>query len=189
MLTHSPARHGATPRPFHPQSAICNPPFTPRSFTLIELLLVLVVIGITFFLVVPTPAESRDLKLREAARLLTADLEFAQNESIAHPDNPRLVKFDPSHHTWWVAAVSTPDTPVADPANPAAAMLVSPGTGRAAALSGVTIASLSLGGDSELRFNAYGVPDQSTAAAITLRCGTPTLTVQVAPGSGEVSIP
>ena len=40
-----------------------------------------------------------------------------------------------------------------------------------------------------LRFDAFGSPDQTDTASVTLSAGTATITVEVAPGSGEVSIP
>jgi len=159
-----------------------------RAFTLIELLIVLVLLSIAFGLVLPMIGDSKELRLREAARMLAADLEFAQNESISHGDDPRLIKFDTTDHEYWIAAASDPDTPITDSVRKEP-FLVSFGTGRAAGTAGVTIQSISLDGDDELRFNAYGAPDQTTDATVTLACGPATMTVQVAAGSGEVTVP
>lgn len=161
-----------------------------RGFTLIELMIVMVIIGIAFGLALPFIGDSKELRLREAARMLAADLEFAQSESIAHPDNLRIVKFNSSTSEYWITSVSASptDTPITDPARNTP-FLVQFGIGRAEGIGGVTIASYSLGGDNAICFDAYGAPDQTTTASITLACGPETVTVQIAPGSGEISIP
>jgi hypothetical protein len=122
--------------------------------------------------------------------MLAADLEFAQNESIAHTDDPRIVKFDTVDDGYRITSVnaSPADMPVDDPIS-GEPFLVAFGTGRAETLSGVTIQGFSLGGDDSIQFDAYGTPDQTTDATITLACGPSTMTIQVASGTGEVSIP
>ena len=157
-------------------------------FTLVELLILIVLLAIVAGLALPMLGDSKQLPLREAARLLAADIEFAQNESIAHGSDTRLIKFDTANEQYWIAPSSTPDTPITDAVRQEP-FLVAYGTGRASSLNLVTIQSVSLGGDDELRFNAYGSPDQSTTASVTLAAGAATITVQVAPGSGEVTTP
>jgi prepilin-type N-terminal cleavage/methylation domain-containing protein len=165
----------------------------PRAFTLVELLIVLAMTGIIVGLVLPTLGDSRMLRLRAAARMLAADLEFAQSESIAHPDNLRLVKFDTSTtpHRYWVAASSAPDTPLADPSNQQPLLNVF-GSGRASGTGGVMLQSVNVGGAGVLKFDAYGSPDQTTDATVQLSIqvgsGTQTLTVRAKAGSGEVSV-
>jgi len=173
---------------FNPQSTIRNPQSrVPRAFSIIELLIVITLLGIAFGLAIPTMGDSKELKLQEAAKMLAADFEFAQNDSISHASDPRLVKFNTTTHQYWIAAVSAPDTPITDPVTNSPYLLAF-GTGRGAGTSGVTIQSISVGGDTELRYDAYGTPDQSTNATVTLACGPATMTVQVAAGSGEVTI-
>jgi Tfp pilus assembly protein FimT len=161
------------------------------AFTLVEALIVVVLLGITVGVALPMLGDARTLRLREAARMLAADIEFAQSESIAHADDPRLVKFDTGGNRYWVAAASAPDTPLTDTADGQPLLNVF-GTGRAEAATGVTIQSISLGGDAILKFDAYGSPDQTTDAtvrlAITVAGGTQTLTVRVKTGSGEVGV-
>lgn len=156
-------------------------------FTLVELLIVIVLLAIAAGLALPMLGDSKQLQLREAARLLAADIEFARNESIAHGGDTRLMKFDTNNNLYWIAPASTPDTPITDVVRQEP-FLVAFGAGRASSLSLVTIQSISLGGDDELGFDAYGSPDQSTTARVTLAAGAATLIVRVAPGSGEVTI-
>jgi type II secretory pathway pseudopilin PulG len=161
------------------------------AFTLVEALIVVLLLGIVFGLGLPKLGDNRMLSLREAARMMAADIEFAQSESIVHGDDARLVKFDTSNSSYWVAAASAPDTPVTDPSNRRPFLTVF-GSGRASSMAGVVIQSVSAGGDAILKFDAYGCPDQATDATVQLAIqaagGTQTLTVRVKAGSGEVSI-
>jgi len=129
-------------------------------FTLVELLIVIVLLGIAAGLALPMLGDAKPLQLREAARLLAADIEFAQNESIAHGDDPRLITFDTAKNCYWIAPASAPDTPITDLVRQEP-YLVTLGAGR---------------------------PDQTTTATITLAAGSSALIVQVASGSGEVTI-
>lgn len=156
-------------------------------FTIIELLIAMTLMAIVFGLALPMIGNAGSLKLQEAAKMLAADIELAQNESIAHADDTRLIKFDTTTHRYWIAAASAADTPITDLVRNEP-FLVEFGTGRASGISGVTIQAVSLGGDSVLRFDAYGTPDQTSNATITLAGGSATMTVQVAAGSGEVTI-
>ena len=153
-------------------------------------MIVMVVIGIAFGLALPMMGDTQELRLRQAARMLAADIEFAQNESIAHPDDPRIIKFDTVDHGYRITSVnaSPADTPIDDPVSHTP-FLVTYGSGRAEMLSDVTVQAFSLGGDDSVQFSAYGVPDQATDATITLACGPSTVTVQVAAGTGEVTVP
>ena len=159
-------------------------------FTLLELLIVLVVMGIAFGLALPTLGDSKELRLRAAARTLAADLEFAQIESIAHPDDLRVVAFDTTDQDgYWIAPASNTAeaNAITDPVRQGP-FVVTFGQGRGAGIWGVSIQSVSLGGDSELQFDAYGMPDQDDDATVTLACDSATLTVKIPAGSGEVVV-
>lgn len=158
-----------------------------RAFTVVELVIVMLIIGIAATLVLPQFGTTDTARLIMASRLLAADIEFAQSESIAHPDDRRVIKVDQSGNRYWIAKVSDVNTAIADPAG-GGTMLVAFGSGRAHELTGVTIQGYALGGDDELRFDAYGQPDQTTTATITLAIAGGTMTVSVASGSGEVTV-
>ena len=141
---------------------------TQRAMTLVELLIVMLLLGIAFGLAAPMMGDSKELRLRAAARMLAADFEFAQNESIAHPDDRRVVVFDTTNNDkYWIAPAS--DTSQANAITDIVRkepFVVQFGTGRAASTYEVQIQSVSLGGDDEVRFDAYGSPDQSTDATV-----------------------
>ena len=156
------------------------------AFTLIEVLIVVVMLGIVAALALPMTGAAGATKAIAAGRLLQADLEYAQHESIAHPDDPCLLKVDRTNQRYWIARASDVNTPIADPAGQGTFLVVF-GGGRAHMLAGVTIDSYSLDGDNELRFDAFGQPDQTAAATVVLACDSVTMTLSVDPISGEVT--
>ena len=158
-----------------------------RGLTLVELLIVIVLVAIAAALAVPLLADTEATRLRAAARLLVADLAFAQIESITHADDPCVVIFDSVSHAYSIAKASDPATPMTEPVTNQP-YTVQFGTGRAAESTGVTIQSYSLDGDDRVTFGLYGELDQTTPATITLQAGALTMTVQIDPASGEATL-
>ncbi|MEO1237544.1 MAG: prepilin-type N-terminal cleavage/methylation domain-containing protein [Planctomycetota bacterium] len=156
-------------------------------FSMVEVIVVVAVLAVIAALVVPNFRGQDTTKLRSAARLLAADLDTAKAESITHADDLRLVVFDTTDHTYHVAAASDTATPITNPFD-GRPYLVDFGTGRASALSGVTIQSVDLDGDDELGFGLYGELDQTAAATVTLAAGGRTVTLTVDPATGEAAI-
>jgi len=158
-----------------------------KALTLVELLIVIMLVAIAATLAIPMLGGTNTTRLQAAARLLVADLGFAQAESITHADDPCVVTFDQANGSYAVARSSAPGTPITDPAanQPYVTQF---GTGRAAGMAGVSIQEYSLGGDNRLGFGIYGQTDQTTPATITLQAGTVTMTVKVDAASGEASI-
>lgn len=64
-------------------------------FTLIEVLVTVIVLGIAAAMVVPTMLDTGTLSIQGAARRVVADILMAQNEAIAQRREMRLV-FDPA---------------------------------------------------------------------------------------------
>lgn len=155
-----------------------------RGFSLLELLIVVAVLAIIAQMVLPAAASSQTTRLRTAARLLVADLEYAQMQSIGKGEDPCLLVFDVVNHTYSVARQSNPNTPINDPGT-SLPYVTRFGHGRAANLVDVTIDSLDVGGDDRLGFTAMGVPDQGSDPVITLRCGLATMRVRVNASTGE----
>ena len=155
---------------------------------MVELLIVVVLMGIAAALAVPMLSGTDATRLQAAARLLMADLGFAQVESITHAGNPCVVTFDTATATYTIARASTPTTPITNPGDnrPYTTQF---GTGRAAQMAGVTIQSYSLDGDDKLGFGIFGETDQTAPATITLQSGGSTITIQVDSATGETSLP
>jgi len=157
------------------------------AFSFVEVIIVVAILGIMAAMAVPMLGQSDGTRLRAAADLLIADLGYAQIESIAHGDDLRCVVFDAAQDRYYLAATSDPDTPIENPAS-RLPYVTRFGEGRAAELEGVRFQNVSVGGDDTLGFGLYGQLDQSSAAAITLSCGSSRLLLQIEPVSGEVSV-
>jgi prepilin-type N-terminal cleavage/methylation domain-containing protein len=158
-----------------------------KAFTLLELLIVMVILGLAATLAVPLVADQDSSGVQAAARLLTADLGYAQLEAISHADDRCRVTFDMSAGSYTLSRNSAPASPIAEPitGQPYATQF---GAGRAAQAAGVAIQGYSLGGDNYISFGRYGELDQSTTATISLRRGAVTLTIQIDPTTGEVAL-
>jgi len=162
---------------------------------MVELLLVVVILAIAAVMVMPAVGANDQTRVAAAARLLMADLGFAQTESIAHSDDPCGLKFDTDTDSYSVVTSTASGTFDCD----AIAIMTNPadrqpytttyGTGRGSELTGVSITGVSLDGDDCIVFGRYGGTDQTTAATITLQAGTATLTVSIDPINGEATIP
>src|SRR5215212_8481809 len=64
-----------------------------RAFTLIEILTVVLILGIASAIIAPQIGSRNDVKVRAAARVVVADLMYAQNMAIAQ-QKWMYVKFD-----------------------------------------------------------------------------------------------
>ncbi len=73
------------------------------AYTLIEVLVVVTIIGIASAIVVPHMLRSGTLGVQAAARIIVADLMFAQNEAIA-AQAARRVYFDVANNQYRIAA-------------------------------------------------------------------------------------
>jgi prepilin-type N-terminal cleavage/methylation domain-containing protein len=69
--------------------------WTARAFTLIEILVVVVILGIAATLVIPQLSSAGDLNAASAARVVLADLNYAQNCAIT-TQKPCFVSFSKS---------------------------------------------------------------------------------------------
>lgn len=83
--------------------AVNNP--TPlaarRAFTLIEVLIVVAIIGIAGAIIVPHMLTAGTMGIQAAARMVIADLLYAQNEAIANQASHKVV-FDAAENTYSV---------------------------------------------------------------------------------------
>ncbi len=66
----------------------------PRSYTLIELIMVMAVLALAAALLVPNFVGSETMKLQAAVRLFIADLSFAQSDALANQEFRRVVFYD-----------------------------------------------------------------------------------------------
>jgi len=156
-------------------------------FTFIEVMIVVATLAIIATLVLPMVTSTETARLRAAARLLVADIEYAQIESMAHGDDPRILVLDAANDAYRIATVSAPDVPITSSLGSTPYETVF-GADRAACLTGVTISGFSLDGDDRLGFGRYGSLDQLTPATITLACGGRTITITIDTDTGEATV-
>jgi prepilin-type N-terminal cleavage/methylation domain-containing protein len=67
----------------------CSKPLA-RAYTLIELLMVITILGIAATLLIPNMIGPGSMSAQAAARLLIADLSFAQSDALAHQEYRRV---------------------------------------------------------------------------------------------------
>lgn len=149
--------------------------------------MVLAILAIITSLALPLLRDRDALALRMAGQQLMADLAVAQQESIAHSDNPRRLTVNNDGTGYYLATKNSPTTPITHPIDKSP-YRVTFGQGAASQLGGVRIAAYSLGGDASLVFGAYGQLDQTALASLTLSCGRRTLILSVDPTSGDASV-
>jgi type II secretory pathway pseudopilin PulG len=156
-------------------------------FTYVELVVVLVCLVIAAVLVLPGLRSAGDAELRGAAETLLSDLEYAQQQSMAHGDDCRVVVFNLATNSYWIAPGSTPATAIPHPVD-RQPFVNSFGKGRYAHLKNVVIDSCDVGGDGRLGFKSLGQLDQSTPAKITLRRGADRVEIRLDPTTGEATV-
>ncbi|MCG3179279.1 MAG: hypothetical protein BIFFINMI_01613 [Phycisphaerae bacterium] len=154
------------------------------AFTLVELLVVLVILGIAASIVVAVFGSTGDLKTAAAARKLTSDLQYAQNFAITHQTKVR-VAFDASGNSYTL--LSVPDAG-------SATVMTHPITHKPyvvtlssdEGLKNVSLGSVDFSGSTAIDFDALGAPDQG--GQITVVSGSTLKTLTVAPVTGKISI-
>jgi Tfp pilus assembly protein FimT len=174
-----PRRRTASPRPCAGVLA----------FTLFEIVLVVLIMGIVAAaLVPPVGANLYSPRLRMAANVLAADIEYCASECIAQPSTPRAITFDIAHNRYSIIDFST-SAPLKHPLD-GSNFTNDFSSGRNAQLSGVSIQSVTSAGTplTSLAFDPYGRPLINNDVIITLAFQGNTLTLQVSATTGDVSI-
>ncbi|QQE11041.1 prepilin-type N-terminal cleavage/methylation domain-containing protein [Planctomycetota bacterium] len=158
-----------------------------NAFTLVEVLMVVMILAIASAIGVPMLSDTTESKLTQAAKLISADIALAQNESITHGDNLRVMRVIEGSDTYWISTQSDTETPILDKAQ-GGSYLVKFGQGRASSLGGITIETVSFNDDEMLGFGLYGQLDEGDDQTITLRKDSKRICLTIAASSGEVSV-
>jgi Tfp pilus assembly protein FimT len=155
--------------------------------SLVELTVLIVILGVIANVAIPLMGSTGNTRLRSASDLLAADLAYAQVESIAHSDDPRVLVLESDGSGYSIATVSDTTTPIINPVG-GHGYAVTFGMARAARMVGVSIAAMDIGDDNELGFGQYGQLDQDTDATLTLSLNAKSITITLAADTGELAV-
>lgn len=163
-----------------------------RGFTMVELAVVIVIIGVLAAAAIPAMAGLSSTKARVAARQLSRDINFARERAIT-TGTVVWVSFDLPGNSYTILQEH-----LDSPGRGGAAMLTDPATGRdftqslsSGEFAGVTITGVSIGDGYEVGFDWRGRPRDSALAALS-SAGSISLsegnTVTIQPETGFTSV-
>lgn len=169
-----------------------------RAFTLVEILMVVLILGIASAIIIPSLGTRDDLRASSAARAIMADLIYAQNRAIA-TQTKHFVQFSDDTYSIYASAAMT--TPLTHPVNKTPYSVRFGSSSPIESWRAVTLGSLSLGatGRTILGFDEMGSPfamlepngvefPLSDAGTIPVTCGNFTITIYIEPFTGDVSV-
>jgi prepilin-type N-terminal cleavage/methylation domain-containing protein len=165
-----------------------------NGFTLVEILMVVVILGIVASIVMPQLGSRDDLKLAAAARVVMADLAYAQSRAISTQARQYVLL---SNNSYTLKAMNAANTlaAIAHPINPGNYSV----TFDTGPLRGVAIASTSFNSQSSVAFDELGSPlaynpsTQNLSAlsgpgTIQMQSGGLTMTITIEAYTGEMSV-
>lgn len=149
-----------------------------RAFTLAEMIVVMVILGVMAALVMPYAVSNGGTQAQGAARMLAADIEYAQNLATCTQAWVQ-VNFDaPNNHYWITNASGDVPHPITQKSK---YEFVFGGSG----FDKVTLANPSFGG-TNLRFGPLG--DPVSGGSVQVVAGATSYTLTVAPVTGKVTV-
>jgi hypothetical protein len=158
-----------------------------KAYTCIELMMVVLVVAIVISVSLSNEDNVGKEKARVAAERFESDVAYARRASIARPDDPIVIKLDAENNRYWLAAASSPDTPIEHPVS-GKPYLVNLGMSYLNETSGVQLVAADFGGDAVLGFDGTGTMDQATPAVFQLTAGGAEYEVLVAPAGGHPTV-
>ncbi|MBN1764296.1 MAG: type II secretion system protein [Sedimentisphaerales bacterium] len=162
-----------------------------KGFTLVEMLVVIVIIGIAATVVIPMIGDNSDMQLTSASRKLITDLLWAQTVSISTQQRYQVV-FDTANETYEIQ--DQDGTVINDPITKAPARMDYTVDNY---LRSVEIATANFDGHNSVWFDRMGAPYSGaiidntplTSGQIVLAGGEQTVTVNVEPVTGRITSP
>ena len=161
-----------------------------RGFTLTELTVMVVILGVLSWLAYPKMAAMDEVKLDAAARRVAADLRYAQGLAMSRRVIHGIL-FNTAQEKYTVFAPNAA-TPITDPADRARSLIVDYTT--RTEFKGVLVQSAAFGTTPGVTFDYFGVPRDTAGVDLTSQ-GVVVLTYQgntdsilVAPQTGTVTV-
>ncbi len=156
-------------------------------FTMIEILVVVVIIGIAAMLVVPMMSAAASMQIRSAAKMIAADLEYAKSMAISRQKIYAVV-FDDSAESY---QIEDPNGIIAHPVRKGFQYVVN--FSNDSRLDKVDIANVDFDSTSKVKFDYLGSPKNGSgtdlnSGVITLQAGGTSITINVEPVTGFISI-
>ena len=161
------------------------------AFTLAEVLVVVVILGIAGAVIIPMISDSTDLQATSAARQIVSALLFAQTAAIAHQEQYQVV-FDTVLSSYEVqdSTGAVIDSPVASGTDYRVVF------SEISQLKSVTIDTVNFDGKDRVWFDRLGAPYSGPFAdkkplmngEVTVRAGSRSYVVSVEPVSGRISV-
>jgi prepilin-type N-terminal cleavage/methylation domain-containing protein len=151
-----------------------------QAFTLVEVLVVVVILGIAAAMLVPRLTGMGDLQAMSAARALVANMQYAQNEAIV-TQAPTTVAFDAGAGSY--VLLDTAGVPLRHPVNKGDFRVRFSAT---RGLEKVEVISAEFGGGNSVTFDSLGSPDRG--GQVVVGADGHTYTISVAPVTGKIDV-
>lgn len=155
-----------------------------RGFTLAEMLVVLVIIGMIAAIAVPMLSSTGDLDTSAAARALTSDLDYAQNYAITHQTRVRVM-FDTANNTYTLMEDPESGSPIilTHPVNKKPYVIA---YATSSGLKTVNLSTADFGGQASITYDSLGAPDSGGSVSVSV--GSVTRQISVAAVTGKVTV-
>lgn len=173
-----------------------NPNTTPsrrqsrRGYTLIEVLITVTIMGLAAAIVVPNMMKGGTLGVQAGARMIIADLLFAQNEAMAQQSTRRVV-FDADNNIYRIQKFDAGSSAWVLEYNPSLGMGGNQQNyemdfDEDSRFDGIDIVSVDFNGSSTIEFDDLGTP--SNGGTIRLQFEEHLYEITVAPFTGRVTV-
>ncbi|MFK7790816.1 MAG: GspH/FimT family pseudopilin [Phycisphaeraceae bacterium] len=161
-----------------------------KGYTLIEVLITVTIMGLAAAVIVPNMMQGGTLGVQAGARMIIADLLFAQNEAMAQQSTRRIV-FDTDNNSYRVEKYDSGATAWVLEFNPSKGMGNDQQNYEVSfeednRFKGIEIVSASFNGDSTIEFDDLGNP--SSGGTIELRFEEHRYEIKIAPFTGRVTV-